>query len=224
MLPVKICGITRLDDALLAAELGAAALGFVFYAKSSRCIDADTARQIGERLPPALARVGVFVNPVPESLLFTARLAQLTHVQLCGEEEPALCQESPLPVIKVLRSASDYAAHVLANFPAAAFLVDGGKPGAYGGTGEKSDWNFCRQLRDLRVTILAGGISAENVVAAVTAAQPDALDVSSALEREYGVKDHEKMRAFFAAVKALPEAHSRMHGGFISAIRTNQGT
>ncbi|MGH7493394.1 MAG: phosphoribosylanthranilate isomerase [bacterium] len=215
MLPVKICGITRLDDALLAADLGASALGFVFYPKSPRCVDADTVRLIGEHMPPAVARVGVFVNPDPESLLFTARLAQLTHVQLCGEEEPGLCEESPLPVIKVLRSASDYPTNVLANFPAAAFLVDGGRPGAYGGTGERSDWNFCRQLRDLKMTVLAGGVSAENVAAAVAVAQPDALDVSSALESEYGVKDHEKMRAFFAVIRALPEAHSRMRGGFI---------
>jgi len=213
VLPVKICGITRLDDALLAADLGAAAIGFVFYPKSPRCVNADEARRIHEKLPPSLARIGVFVNPDPETLLFTASIAQLTHVQLCGEEMPDLCLESPLPVIKVVRSAADFPANALANFPAAAFLIDS-KAGEYGGAGIKSDWEFCRRLGENKITILAGGLSPENVAAAVAAAQPDALDVSSALESEHGIKDSQKMRAFFAAVKALPEQHSRLRGGF----------
>ncbi len=216
MLPVKVCGITRLEDAARAADLGAAAVGFVFYPKSPRCLDAGAARRIGERLPPTLARIGVFVNPDPETLQFIAALAQLTHVQLCGQEPPSLCAESPLPIIKVVRSPSEYSAQALKNFPAAAFLVDGGRADEYGGTGEKSDWSFCRQLRETKVTILAGGLSAENIAAAIAAAQPDAVDISSALESEYGIKDHEKMRAFFAALKALPEPASRLREGFFS--------
>jgi phosphoribosylanthranilate isomerase len=213
---VKICGITRLDDALLAAELGAMAVGFVFYPKSPRCMQTESVRRISEQLPPSLARVGVFVNPDPEILRIIAADAQLTHVQLCGEEGPVFCMGSPLPVIKVVRSPLDFAATATANFPAAALLVDGGKPGEYGGTGEKSDWKFCRRIRQVKFTILAGGLSAENVAAAVAAAQPDAIDVSSALESDYGFKDVRKMRTFFAAVEALSEVDSRMHEGFFS--------
>ena len=216
MLPVKVCGITRLEDALLAADLGAAAIGFVFYPKSPRCLNVAAAQRIGGKLPETVARVGVFVNPDLAMLRRTAETAQLTHVQLCGEETPQLCQDSPLPVIKVVRAAADFSTENWASFPAAALLVDGGKPGEYGGTGMKSDWQFCRRLRDTAITVLAGGLSAENVAAAVRAAQPDAVDISSSLESAYGRKDGQKMHAFFTAMKTVPGQHSRLRQGFWS--------
>lgn len=216
MLPVKVCGITRAEDALLAAELGAAAVGFVFYARSPRFINAGAARRIAEQLPPAVARVGVFVNPDPETLTLIAQRAGLTHVQLCGEEDAQRCAASPRPVLKVLRAAPEDFPKALRHFPAAAFLVDGGKAGGYGGTGTKSDWDFCRQLREIKFTILAGGLAPHNIAAAVSAAQPDALDVSSALESRPGRKDRQKMRAFFAALEALPAAPSRLQNGFFA--------
>jgi len=143
-------------------------------------------------------------------LLFTVNIARLTHVQLCGEESSQFCSEAPVPVIKVIRTAADYSPGDLAKFPAAAFLVDGGKAGEYGGTGTKSDWELCWQLRALKFTFLAGGLTAKNIASAIAAAQPDALDVSSALESEYGIKDHAKMREFFVAVRAAPTGPGRL--------------
>jgi phosphoribosylanthranilate isomerase len=133
MIPVKICGLTRAEDALLAAELGAAAIGFVFYPRSPRYIAASDAARISAQLPPPLARVGVFVDPEPETMIATARLAQLTHIQLHGEESLALCRRSPLPVIKAIRTWDDLRKYE--SFPMAAFLIDSKSQKQFGGTG-----------------------------------------------------------------------------------------
>jgi phosphoribosylanthranilate isomerase len=204
MIPAKICGITRVEDALLAAELGAAAIGFVFYPHSPRYINAVAAGRISEQLPQHLARVGVFVNPDPETMIRTAEMARLTHLQLHGDEGRALCEQSPLPVIKAVRDLIEFEKY--AKFSAAAFLVDSKTAEQFGGTGQKADWNFCRQVRESAPVILAGGISAKNLLAALDTAMPDAVDLSSAVEQSPGVKDYRKLREFFAAVKAASAA------------------
>ncbi|MGH7601942.1 MAG: phosphoribosylanthranilate isomerase, partial [bacterium] len=191
MIPAKICGITRLEDALLVAELGAAAIGFVFFSRSPRCIDASAAGRISEQLPKHLARVGVFVNPDPETMMRTAEMARLTHVQLHGDESRALCEQSPLPVIKTVRNLIELKKYE--NFSAAAFLVDSRTAEQFGGTGKKADWNFCRLVRERAPVILAGGISAKILVEAIAAAMPDAVDLSSAVEQAPGIKDHQKL-------------------------------
>jgi len=201
MIPTKICGITRLEDALLAVELGAAAIGFVFYPKSRRYIDAGAAGCISEKLPSHVARVGVFVSPDLKFLFFTAKNAQLTHLQLHGEESASLCEHVPLPVIKTVRNATELEKYV--NAPVAAFLIDRKTPNQFGGTGQIADWNFCRQVRDRAPVILAGGLSAGNVAEAVEIASPDAVDLSSSIESSPGVKDHQKLREFFAALKKI---------------------
>jgi phosphoribosylanthranilate isomerase len=200
MIPAKICGITRLEDALLAAELGAAAIGFVFYPRSARYIEAAAAERISEQLPQHLARIGVFVNPDPETMTRTAETAQLTHVQLHGEESRALCGQSPLPVIKAVRDLIEFEKYE--NFSAAAFLVDSKTAEQFGGTGQKADWNFCRQVRERATVILAGGISAKNLLTAIDTAMPDAVDLSSAVEHTPGIKDHRKLQDFFAILKS----------------------
>jgi phosphoribosylanthranilate isomerase len=201
MIPAKICGITRVEDALLAAELGAAAIGFIFYPLSHRYIGAAAAGRISEQLPQYVARVGVFVNPAPEMMLRTAELACLTHVQLHGDESRALCEQSPLPVVKTVRNMLEF--KKCETFPAAAFLVDSKTAEQFGGTGRKADWDFCRQVRERAPVILAGGISAKNLVEAIAAAMPDAVDLSSAVEHVPGIKDHQKLREFFAALKSV---------------------
>jgi phosphoribosylanthranilate isomerase len=201
MIPAKICGITRTEDALVAAELGAAAIGFIFYPKSPRYLDASAAGHICTQLPPDIARVGVFVNPDLEFLLFTTRRAGLTHIQLHGEESASLCGHAPLPVIKTIRHASEFEKYV--DTPVAAFLVDSKTPAQYGGTGQIADWNFCRQVRAHAPVILAGGLAVRNVAEAVEIASPDALDLSSAVESSPGVKDRQKLREFFAALKNI---------------------
>lgn len=216
MIPVKICGITRLEDALHAVELGASAIGFVFYPKSARCIVADDASMISAQLPAGVARIGVFVNPDPDSLHVTAEMAGLTHVQLHGDEPPELEEFVSLPVIKALRPPYSYTTDTLTKFGAVAFLIDGGREQEYGGTGQLADWKFAKSIRENFVTILAGGISSQNVAQAVTAAQPDALDLSSSVEERPGIKDHRKLRRFFETVRELEYDGSRLEKGFTS--------
>jgi phosphoribosylanthranilate isomerase len=199
MIPAKICGITRVEDALLAAELGAAAIGFVFYPKSPRYIEASAAGRMSAQLPSHVARVGVFVNPDLAFLLCTAQNAQLTHLQLHGEESDKLCKSALLPVIKTVRNAIELEKYVHA--PVAAFLIDSKTPNQFGGTGQIADWNFCRQGRDRAPVILAGGLSASNIAAAIELTSPDAVDLSSSIESSPGVKDHQKLREFFSALK-----------------------
>lgn len=201
MIPAKICGITRLADALAAAELGAAAVGFVFYARSPRCLEVAQAAHISAKLPPQIARVGVFVNPDLQTLISTAKNAGLTHIQLHGEEEVALCQESPLPVIKAVRSRVEFDAYK--NVSMAAFLIDSKTQDQFGGTGQLSDWNFSRQVKAHAPVILAGGLSSSNIAQALATAQPDAVDLSSSVELAPGIKDHHKLREFFAALRLI---------------------
>jgi phosphoribosylanthranilate isomerase len=218
MIAAKICGITRLEDAMIAAELGAAAIGFVFYPKSPRCIDAEEAGCISEQLPKHVARVGVFVNPDPETMHFTAALARLTHIQLHAEESAALCRYAPLPVIKAIRAG--HHRNKLENFSATAFLVDSDVTNQYGGTGLLADWDFCRRLRDSApAVILAGGLSADNIAQAVASALPDAVDLSSSVERSPGMKDHAKLRKFFWTLHKVEKSHSRLQNGFFTLTR-----
>lgn len=216
MIPAKICGMTRVEDALLAAELGASAIGFVFYEKSPRYIRPEDAAKICEQLPAGIARVGVFANPNLQTMLSIVATVSLTHVQLCGEETPSLSMQSPLPIIKSVRSTSSKGIEALKQFPAAALLVDSWKIGQYGGTGKLSDWNFCRLLRASQRTILAGGISSENVESAILNAKPDAVDLCSSVEESPGKKDHQKLRTFFNTLKTIDDNHSRLSNGFLS--------
>lgn len=215
MIPAKICGITRADDALLAIELGASAIGFIFYPGSPRYINTDEAARISEHLPAHRARIGVFVNPDLKTLLLTVATARLTHVQLAGEETPWLCRQSSAPVIKSVRPAKGMALEAFQHFPAAALLVDSHRNGQYGGTGTTSDWQFCRDLRSHGLTILAGGISLKNVEGAIAKAMPDAIDLCSSVEKSPGIKDHEKLTALFATLRSIDDSHSRLSRGFL---------
>lgn len=199
MIPAKICGITRLEDARAAAELGAAAIGFVFDSRSPRCIAVAEAARISAELPPDIARVGVFVNPDLPLMISTAERAHLTHVQLHGDESVALCQQSPLPVIKAIRNLQEFMQY--RDFLPAAFLIDSRSGDRAGGTGQISDWRFCRQMKAHAPVILAGGLSAKNIGEALAAVQPDAVDLSSSIEQAPGVKDHDKLHEFFAALR-----------------------
>jgi len=215
MIPVKICGITRVEDALLAIELGAAAIGLVFYPKSPRCLEAGTAGLISERLPSHVARVGVFVNPDLESMRLIAKNARLTHIQLHGEESVALCRRAPLPVIKTVRNANELEKYVTT--PVAAFLIDSKTPNQFGGTGLLADWNFCRHVRERAPVILAGGLAANNIAEAMARASPDAVDLSSSIESSPGVKDERKLQDFFATLKKIEASEVRLgHDDFSS--------
>ena len=202
MVRIKICGITNLEDALLAAELGAAALGFIFYPKSPRKVDPETARSIIVQLPPFVAAVGVFVDEDAAVVQDLAAKVGLDWVQLHGQESPEYCRGLGRRVIKGFRIQDEKSLMELESYRDAvqALLLDTYKKGQVGGTGEVFDWHLARQAKPYGRIILAGGLTPENVAQAIEVAQPDAVDAASGTEAAPGKKDPAKLRAFFKAV------------------------
>lgn len=202
---VKICGITNLEDALVAVQAGADALGFIFFPKSPRFVPARTAAEITARLPASLLKVGVFVDEPIESARRIMAEAGLTHAQLHGAESPEYCAQSPLPVIKALRVKDQSSLASLSQYQVHAFLLDSYVPGQHGGTGEKFNWDLAIQAKAFGPRILlAGGLTPENVAEAVATVRPYGVDVSSGVESSPGRKDHAKVREFIRRAKAVP--------------------
>jgi phosphoribosylanthranilate isomerase len=198
---VKFCGITRADDAWHAAMLGADAIGLVFYPPSPRAVTLEQAQAICRGLPPFVSRVGLFVDADPGRIEEAVAKVPLDTVQFHGEESPEVCARCPVPVIKALRVAgdSDLPALFGAYDAAAAILLDSYHRQLRGGTGETFDWSQIPQARP-RPLILAGGLTPDNVAAAVQTVRPYGVDVSSGVEYAPGQKDHEKMTEFFGRV------------------------
>jgi phosphoribosylanthranilate isomerase len=201
MLRVKICGIRRTEDALLAAELGAWGVGFVFWPGSPRFIDPYRAKKICAELPPWVVPVGVFVDQAVEYICAVASLVQLGAVQLHGRETVETIVRVPHRVIKSIPVSSDFTERALDGLPArVGVLLDAHDPERHGGTGKTIDWTRAAPAARRRRVLLAGGLCPENVRAAVDAVRPFGIDVSSGVEASPGVKDHDRMRALFAAV------------------------
>ena len=199
---VKICGITRLEDAQQAVDLGAAALGFNFYPPSPRYIEPEAARAMVRRLPPFVTSVGVFANETDAGrVISTARDAGATAVQLHGPGFPDL-QEllSAFTLLVAVPVREGFKAEALSKFRPNAYLLDAFDPDWLGGTGKTFDWNAARETKCYGPIILAGGLTPENVGRAVRVVRPFAVDVASGVESAPGVKDPAKLRAFFAAV------------------------
>ena len=204
---VKICGITNLEDALAAVEAGADALGFNFYPRSPRFIEPADARRIIEQLPETIMSVGVFVNEgEPEQVERIAELVGLKAVQLHGDESPQYCRALRSRfVIKALRVGDGFTPQSVKEYETDAILLDAYAGNARGGTGRVIDWSIARQVSELVPQLfLAGGLSAENVAEAISVAEPYAVDACSSLEREPGIKDAGRVRAFVAAVRVKP--------------------
>jgi phosphoribosylanthranilate isomerase len=201
MVRIKICGITNLEDALLAAELGADALGFIFYAQSPRKVAPEAAREIIAQLPPFVAAVGVFVDEATTAVQELAANVGLDWVQLHGQESPEYCRNLGRRVIKGFRIQDEDSLRLLADYQGAAqaLLLDTYKKGQMGGTGEIFDWHLARKAKKYGHIILAGGLNPENVAQAIEVAGPDAVDVASGTEAAPGKKDPGKLRAFFEA-------------------------
>lgn len=199
---VKICGITRAEDARMAAELGADAIGLVFYTPSPRNIDPEQARAIIAATPPFVTTVGLFVDPAPEEVESVLHRCPLGLLQFHGDETPDFCCAFGRPYIKAARVRADadlvqYLSHYHA---AQGWLLDAYHVRLYGGTGEAFDWKLIP--RDLaRPVILSGGLTPDNVAAAVRQVRPWAVDVSSGVETAKGIKDAAKIAAFVAGVK-----------------------
>ncbi|MGY4534801.1 phosphoribosylanthranilate isomerase [Pseudomonas sp. TE3786] len=198
----KICGITRLEDALVAVEAGADAIGFVFYAKSPRAVTAEQVRAIIAALPPFVTTVGLFVDMPRAELEALLQRVPLDLLQFHGDEAAADCAGYGRPYIKALRvQAGDDVAAMIALYPeASGILLDTFVAGVPGGTGEAFDWGLV-PAQPSKPIILAGGLTAENVADAIEQVQPYAVDVSGGVEQSKGIKSAEKVRAFIAAVK-----------------------
>ncbi len=198
----KICGITRIEDALAAVDAGADAIGLVFYAKSPRAVNVQQARAIIAALPPFVTTVGLFVNASRCELGEILDAVPLDLLQFHGDETPADCEGYHRPWIKALRvkAGDDIAASCKAYAGASGILLDTYVEGVPGGTGEAFDWSLVP--KDLsKPIILAGGLSATNVAQAIAQVHPYAVDVSGGVEQSKGIKDHAKIRAFIQAVR-----------------------
>lgn len=192
---VKICGLTRAADVDAAVQAGADALGFVFTPRSRRCIDTATARDLVDRVPAFVSRVGLFMDQDADEVRRVLAEVRLTLLQFHGGENAPFCRQFGLPYIKALAMGGDGQASRAAEYPdAAALLLDSHEPGAAGGTGQRFDWSEIPPLP--RPLVLAGGLDPDNVRRAVRTVRPWAVDVSSGVETAPGVKSAGKMKRF----------------------------
>ena len=197
---VKICGITRAEDALAAVRLGADAVGFNFWPGSKRYLPPAAARAIATRLPPFVTIVGVFVNQPEAEVLGIAEEAGLQVLQLHGDEPPDLCARLPLPVVKAIHVDAVKTLSKLLSYEVSAFLLDTPSRG-HGGTGLPFDWSLAEGVSEVAPVILAGGLDPENVAEAIRTVRPYAVDVASGVESSPGVKDVARMARFIARVR-----------------------
>lgn len=192
---IKICGITRFEDARVAANLGVDALGFNFFKKSPRYITPENAAQIIRQLPPFISRVGIFVDETLPVILETARIASLDTIQLHGSESPDFCNQIYLPVLKVFSVKPDMDFGILDSYSTAGFLLDTWNGAMHGGSGKTFDWtvakNICSRFNNV---IIAGGLGSSNIEEAISTVHPFGVDINSGVEIMPGVKNPHKMR------------------------------
>jgi phosphoribosylanthranilate isomerase len=207
MAKVKLCGMTRPEDAEQAAELGAWAIGFILWPGSKRAADPAVAAGIARALRRRVELVGVFVNPTLDEVVHAAEGIGLTHVQLHGDEGPAFCtavaERTGARVIKAVRVASGADIRAMERFHTDFHMLDAAAGKAYGGTGRTWDWRLAAQRRSHVPLILSGGLDADNVADAIAAVRPWGVDVASGVESAPGVKDPAKVEAFMAAVEGV---------------------
>jgi phosphoribosylanthranilate isomerase len=198
---VKICGITRLEDAQAAVVAGANALGFVFWPKSPRLIDTATAREIVEMLPASVTPIGVFVDQPADEVAAIVAQVGLRAVQLHGSEDDDYVRAMTQPVVKAVSLTDETTPRAVDRWtPDVTVLLDVHDPVRKGGTGRTIDWDAASEIARRRDIILAGGLTPENVVEAVTRVRPFGIDVSSGVETAPGIKDHGRIMALFEAV------------------------
>ena len=199
---VKICGITRIEDALTAVRLGANAIGFIFWDKSTRYIDPKEARKIVMALPPFVTVVGVYVNPSSEWVEETCSITGLNLLQFHGDELPEFCSQFLLPYIKAvrIRSGIDLLQYAAQYSSSNGLLLDSYVEGVPGGTGRTFEWSLIPENLSLPL-IVSGGLHPKNVCEAIREAKPWAVDVSSGVEVTKGIKDADKIAAFMTGVR-----------------------
>ena len=202
MTAIKICGITRTQDALTAAGCGANAIGLVFYAQSPRCVTPERAAELMRVLPPFVMSVGLFVDAVANEVTQTLAQVRVDLLQFHGNESPAYCRQFGVPYLKALRvkPGLDLLQYARDYHDAKALLLDAYVEGTHGGTGATFDWALIPKNLPLPV-VLSGGLTPENITAAIQAVRPWAVDVSSGVELQKGIKDAAKIAAFVTGVR-----------------------
>jgi phosphoribosylanthranilate isomerase len=201
---IKICGVTNANDARMCAELGADMIGFNFYPRSPRYVEPEVARQIVETLPSHADAVGVFVNGNADEIRNTADAAGVRCVQLHGDFSPDIGRElaREFRVIQVFSTHPQFRPEAVALFSHCDVLIDAHHPDLRGGTGQICDWSAARAtLQFSRFLILSGGLNVENVASALKAVTPNAVDVCSGVESAAGLKNHDAIKDFIAAVR-----------------------
>jgi phosphoribosylanthranilate isomerase len=199
---IKICGITNYEDAKLCCDLGADSIGFIFYSKSKRYLDLDSAKSIIKKLPFFIHKIGVFVNEDIEYINRAASLVKLTGIQLHGGETPEQVHSAYYPVIKSFRISSGYDYTLLKKYSNCSYLLDHFTNESYGGTGKSFEWDSIPNDL-LSKIILSGGISIDNINNVFEKYKPEAIDISSSLEEYPGKKDHYKVKQFFRKYRML---------------------
>jgi phosphoribosylanthranilate isomerase len=202
MTQIKICGITRIEDALCAAASGADAVGFIFHEASPRYIAPERAREIIAALPAELVKVGVFVNRNAEEVVQTVEDCGLDLIQLHGDESPEYCLRfPPKRVIKAVFLRAPEELPAFDAYEVRAFLMDTRDAGRYGGTGKRADWELATRLGKSHPLILAGGLDIGNIGEALSAVAPGAVDINSGCERTPGIKDHDRMKRIIGLIR-----------------------
>ncbi|NIS60792.1 MAG: phosphoribosylanthranilate isomerase [Proteobacteria bacterium] len=211
MTEIKICGITNLGDASYAAECGADALGFIFYAKSPRYVDSERAKQIIKEIPDGITKVGVFVNHDAWEVKKTVEFCGLDLVQLHGDESPEYCRQfPPSMLIKAFSPRGEEDLRKLSRYPVRAVLVDAYDPFRYGGTGRRSDWSLAAKVKETHLLIIAGGLHADNIREVIDVVSPNALDINSGVESSPGRKDPAKVRTIFEIIRGMGRKETRV--------------
>jgi phosphoribosylanthranilate isomerase len=211
MTEIKICGITNLEDASYAAECGADALGFNFYARSPRYVAPERAREIIEKIPDGITTVGVFVNYDPREVKKTVEFCGLELIQLHGDESREYCRQFPSSLlIKAFSPRNDGDLRKVSSYPVRAILIDAYDRSRYGGTGRRSDWRLAVRVKETHLLIIAGGLNLDNIREAIEIVSPHAVDVNSGVESSPGRKDPQKVRAIIEVVRGIDRKERRI--------------
>jgi len=204
MIPIKICGITNKSDAIEAVNLGASAIGFIFYRESQRYLSFSVAKSICEKVAPKVTVVGVFVNHSREFINHAIDLVPLDMIQLHGDESPEFCKNFSVPIIKAIRVKNELSLKIINQYKVNGILLDSFSKIEYGGTGKTFDWSLIK-LKTKQNILLSGGLNSDNILEAISFANPAAVDLSSSVESSIGQKDHYKMKKLFEVIKNTNE-------------------
>ena len=201
MIPVKICGITTYEDAEIAVNYGASAIGMIFYEGSPRYIYPEKVEKWISVIPAKIKKVGVFVNEKQKNIKTIVEKLNLDYIQLHGDESPEYCNKMIRPVIKAFRVGTDFDSVVLGNFQVHAFLFDTYQIGKPGGTGRSFNWGLISGLKTDTPIILSGGLNPDNINEGIETVQPSAVDVNSGVESEPGIKDKVELEKLFNTIE-----------------------